>query len=73
MSDGQFPNSGSLFRVPEEKLKSDRHPPYDGKFEIICPHCNSRQTGWLNAWVNEAKSGAKYFSIKFKFRDKSDA
>lgn len=56
------PNTGSLFRV--EDRKSDTHPEYSGSALI------DGVEYYVDAWVNEVKSGdkkgKKYFSFKFK-------
>lgn len=56
------PNTGSLFRV--EDRKSDTHPEYSGSALI------EGVEYFVDAWVNEVKSGPKagkkYFSFKFK-------
>lgn len=59
-------NSGNLFRV--ENPKSETHPPYEGEFKTICPHCEKASRGWVKAWVKETKAGAKFFSLAFKHR-----
>lgn len=64
-------DSGNLFKVPE--LKSEKHPPYEGEFKVRCPHCGQASLGWVKAWVREAKSGSKFFSLAFKHRQKKDA
>lgn len=61
-------NSGTLFKV--DNPQSDKHPPYEGEFSMTCPHCQAEGRGWLKAWVNEAKTGAKFFGVKFKFRER---
>lgn len=71
MSFEQKEDSGSLFKV--EDLKSDKHPPYEGEFKIRCPHCAQTSTGWVKAWVREARSGSKFFSLAFKHRQRRDA
>jgi hypothetical protein len=62
-------NSGSLFRVPPDKLTKETAAPYEGEFKMICPHCAAESRGWVKAWVNESKVG-KFFGLRFKFRDK---
>ena len=67
----QRPNSGTLFRVPDDKRTSDKFPEFDGEFLMVCPHCQTEQKGWISAWVKTAtKSGAKFFSLAFKFRER---
>jgi hypothetical protein len=62
-------NSGSLFRVPPDKLTKETAAPYEGEFKVICPHCQAEARGWVKAWINESKGG-KFFGLRFKFRDK---
>jgi len=62
-------NSGSLFKVPPEKLTKETAAPYEGEFKLICPHCQAEARGWVKAWVNDSKVG-KFFGLRFKFRDK---
>jgi hypothetical protein len=67
----QRPNSGTLFRVPDDKKTSDKSKDYDGEFVLVCPHCQAESRGWLGGWIKTAaKSGAKFLSVSFKFRDK---
>lgn len=61
-------NTGNLFRVMERQ--SDKHPEYEGEFKIACPHCNGQAGGWVKAWVRDAKNGAKFFSLAFKFKQR---
>ena len=61
-------NSGNLFRLADEERKSDKHPQYEGEFKIACPHCNGASGGWVKAWIKEAKTGNKFFSLAFKFK-----
>ena len=51
-------NQGTLFNASEKK-KSDKHPDYTGNCKINNVVMN------ISAWVNEAKSGNKYMSLKF--------
>jgi hypothetical protein len=62
-------NSGSLFRVPPDKLTKETAAPYEGEFKLICPHCQAEARGWVKAWVNDSKVG-KFFGLKFKFRER---
>lgn len=62
-------NSGSLFKVPPEKLTKDTAAPYEGEFKLICPHCHAEARGWVKAWVNDSKVG-KFFGLRFKFRER---
>jgi hypothetical protein len=62
-------NSGSLFRVPPDKLTKETAAPYEGEFKVICPHCAAESRGWVKAWVNESKVG-KFFGLRFKFRER---
>jgi hypothetical protein len=67
----QRPNSGTLFRVPEDKKTSDKSKDYDGEFVLVCPHCQAESRGWLGGWVKTAaKTGAKFLSVSFKFRER---
>lgn len=61
------PNSGSLFKVPDEKRTKETWPQYDGEFLVECPHCGQHQKGWVSAWVKEGKAG-KFFSLAFKHK-----
>lgn len=60
-------NSGALFRIPDEDVKSDKHPQYEGDFKVICPHCQAPSSGWVKAWLKEGKKG-KFFSLAFKHK-----
>lgn len=62
-------NSGSLSRVPPDKLTKETAAPYEGEFKVICPHCQAEARGWVKAWVNESKVG-KFFGLRFKFRER---
>lgn len=54
-------NTGALFKAKERA--TDKHPEYTGTINI-----DGREY-WLAGWVNEAKSGQKYFSLKVKAKD----
>ena len=54
-------NTGSLFR--NEKKETDSHPDHTGKVKI------GGVEYWVSAWINESKSGQKYFGMKFKPKD----
>lgn len=64
------PNTGNLFRIPDEKRKSENFPQYDGEFLVTCPHCQAEAGGWISGWVRDAKNGAKFFSLAFKFKQR---
>lgn len=61
-------NSGQLFKVDERK--TEKSPEYEGEFSATCPHCQAQAGGWIKAWVREAKTGKKYFSIALKFKER---
>lgn len=64
-------NSGSLFKLLPDKRKSDNSPEYEGDVKIVCPHCGAPSLAWIKAWIKEAKTGAKFFSLAFKFKTRS--
>lgn len=51
-------NTGALFKAKERA--TDKHPEYSGTINV------DGKEYWLAGWVNEAKSGQKYFSLKVK-------
>lgn len=55
-------NTGALFKAKERA--TDKHPEYSGTINV------DGKEYWLAGWVNEAKSGQKYFSLKVKPKDK---
>lgn len=56
---------GSIFRNDRNTGVDPRTPTHKGDAAVVCPHCNKRGEHWINAWVNETKSGQKYFSLAF--------
>lgn len=58
----QKPNTGSLFR--NDRKESDSHPDYKGSALI-----DGLGDCWLDAWINTAKDGSKYMSLKIKPRE----
>ena len=52
------PNSGSLFK--NDNKATDSHPDYKGSGLI------DGVEYFLDAWINTAKDGSKYMSLKFK-------
>jgi uncharacterized protein (DUF736 family) len=50
--------TGSLFR--NDRKESDTHPDYKGSALI------NGVDHWLDAWINTAKDGSKYMSLKMK-------
>lgn len=59
------PNTGYLFKAKERA--TDKHPEYTGTINI------EGREYWLAGWVNEAKSGQKYFALKVKAKDDKPA
>tara|TARA_R100000700_G_C3118623_1_gene108572 strand:+ start:114 stop:443 length:330 start_codon:yes stop_codon:yes gene_type:complete len=51
-------NTGALFNNATNK-KTDKHPDYTGNCKVNGKEMN------ISAWINEAKSGNKYMSLKF--------
>lgn len=51
-------NRGALFR--EENRKSDKHPEFSGTLNV------EGREYYVDAWVNQAQSGRKYFSLSVK-------
>ena len=49
-------NKGVLFKNTNKK--TDNHPDYNGKIVL-----SNGKEYYLNAWVNESKSGMKYISL----------
>jgi len=49
-------NSGALFR--NDKKATEQHPDYTGNITI------EGKEYYLSAWVNESRTGQKYFAIK---------
>jgi len=54
-------NSGVLFR--EENKKSEKHPDFKGSIDV------NGKDYWLSGWVNEAKTGKKYFKLSVQPKD----
>lgn len=57
----QKPNSGALFKNTQKCSETDAE--YTGSLNI------EGRDFWLNAWVNEAKSGQRYFRVTVKPKD----
>lgn len=55
----QKPNTGSLFK--NDRKETDNHPDYKGSALI-----DGLGECWLDAWINTAKDGSKYMSLKIK-------
>jgi hypothetical protein len=51
-------NRGVLFK--NDRKQSDKHADYKGSINV------NGEAFWLNAWINESKSGAKYMSLALK-------
>jgi uncharacterized protein (DUF736 family) len=58
----QKPNTGSLFK--NDRKETDSHPDYKGSALI-----DGLGECWLDAWINTAKDGSKYMSLKLKPKD----
>lgn len=63
-------DSGNLFKIKDDDRKGETWPQYEGEFKLRCPHCQQASLGWVKAWIKETKSGAKFFSLAFKHRQK---
>ena len=61
MSDYDDTNRGALFK--NERKEKETHADYNGSVNV------GGQEFWLNAWVKEAKSGKKFFSLSVKPKD----
>jgi hypothetical protein len=59
--------TGALFRIPEDKRKSESWPTHEGSVIV------GGLKYYLSAWVKEAKSGQKYFSLALKPADEKPA
>ncbi len=57
--------SGSLFK--NDRKETDSHPDYKGSALI------NGVDHWLDAWINTAKDGSKYMSLKMKPKDAQQA
>lgn len=57
----QRDNTGSLFK--NDRKEADTHPDYKGSALL------NGVEHWLDAWINTAKDGSKYMSLKFKRKD----
>tara|TARA_Y100001970_G_C14259283_1_gene878401 strand:+ start:3294 stop:3545 length:252 start_codon:yes stop_codon:yes gene_type:complete len=53
-------NSGTLFPVNPEDVKSDKHPNYSGKCMI------KGNMYYISGWKNTSQNGKKYLSLSFK-------
>jgi uncharacterized protein (DUF736 family) len=51
---------GALFRNEDKSKPSD--PDYKGTCKV------DDQEYWMNAWINEARSGKKYMKVKFNLK-----
>jgi hypothetical protein len=61
----QYPDSGTLGKN-DQKQEGTKQPDYTGVLNITCDKCGESFTRKLAAWVREAKSGRKFFSLSFK-------
>jgi len=53
--------TGSLFK--NDRKESDTHPDYKGSALL------NGVEHWIDAWINTAKDGSKYMSLKFKQKE----
>lgn len=59
------PGRGSLWK--NDKREKDTQPQYKGTVKDP----DGREM-WISAWVEEAKSGQKYFSLSVQYKDEVD-
>lgn len=57
----QRDNTGSLFK--NDRKETDSHPDYKGSALL------GGVEHWMDAWINEARDGSKYMSLKFKRKE----
>ena len=65
MSNYSNENSGALFK--NDRKETDNHPDYKGSINV------GGVEYWINAWLNESKSGQKYMGLKIKAKDAAPA
>lgn len=58
MTQGQYPNSGSLFRKEERKSENDAH--YSGSAEV------DGVQYFVDGWINSPPGKKSYMRLKFK-------
>jgi hypothetical protein len=58
-------NRGVLFK--NDRKQSDKQADYKGSINV------NGEEFWLDAWINESKSGAKYMSLSIKPKKKVEA
>ena len=54
-------NRGVLFK--NDRKETDNHPDYTGSINV------GGRDFWLSAWIKQAKSGKKFFSMSVKPKD----
>ena len=59
------PGRGSLFK--NDKREKDTQPQYKGTVKDP----DGREM-WISAWLEESKSGTKYFSLSLQYKDEVD-
>jgi hypothetical protein len=58
-------NRGALFKNTDKK--NPKHADYRGSLNV------NGEEFWLDGWINEARSGARYLSLSIKPKKKSEA
>jgi hypothetical protein len=61
----EYPNTGIMSRN-DKKREGTKDPDFSGSLDILCEHCGKSFTRKLGAWVMEARTGRKFFSLSFK-------
>ncbi len=60
------PGRGSLFK--NDKRETEKQPQYKGSGKDP----DGREI-WISAWIDETKSGDKFFSMSFQYKDEVDS
>lgn len=67
-----YPNSG-IISANKKKRPGKKDPDIAGTLDdVVCPHCGTESSWWLNGWLKETEKG-RFYSLSVKPKEAKEA